>query len=125
MNVIELKVNVDIDNEVQAKGLENFLQSLKTDAVSVATVEKKKSTNTRSVKKEEIPVEEIEVVEEEVLENKKSDAITIEQCRSMLSKKVGNHRENIKKKLTDLGANNLTNLDPEHYESFYEYLNDL
>lgn len=50
---------------------------------------------------------------------------TIEEVREMLTKKVNEHREAIKQKLTELGAPSVTKLDPSKYDELYNFLNSL
>lgn len=52
-------------------------------------------------------------------------AITIEQVRLLLASKVSNHRQGIKDKLTELGANNVTMLDPGKYQEFMDFMQNL
>ena len=51
--------------------------------------------------------------------------ITIEQVRMLLASKVGSHRQEIKDKLTELGANNVTTLDEGKYTEFMEFMQNL
>lgn len=51
--------------------------------------------------------------------------VTIEQVREVLGKKVGDHRETIKAKLTGLGAKNVSVLDASHYDAFHAFLTNL
>jgi len=53
------------------------------------------------------------------------EEITVKDIRALLSKKVEDHREEIKEKLTELGAKNVSSLDEENYEEFVDFLNDL
>ena len=50
---------------------------------------------------------------------------TIEEVREKLKEKVSEHREEIKAKLGELGAPNISNLDPEKYTEFMNFLNSL
>lgn len=51
--------------------------------------------------------------------------VTIDQIRTKLAEKVGDHRTEIKDKLTALKANNVSSLDPDYYFEFYSFLEDL
>ena len=53
------------------------------------------------------------------------DQLKIETVRAEQAKKVGEHREAIKAKLTELGTPNLTNLDPGKYQEYIDYLKAL
>lgn len=52
-------------------------------------------------------------------------AVSIQDIRTLLASKVDNHRETIRAKLTELGARNVTGLDAQNYDAFYEFLKDL
>ena len=52
-------------------------------------------------------------------------AVSIQDIRTLLASKVGNNRETIRAKLTELGAKNVTGLDARNYDAFYEFLKDL
>ena len=70
--------------------------------------------------------EEKPAVEEKVEETTSNDSeIKISDLRTLLSKKVDEHRDDIKAKLTELGAKNVTTLDESKYEEFYTFLKDL
>jgi 3-oxoacyl-[acyl-carrier protein] reductase len=51
--------------------------------------------------------------------------ITIEQVRQALALKVNTHRNEIKDKLTELGAPSVTKLDPAKYADMLNFLNQL
>ena len=70
--------------------------------------------------------EEKPAVEEKAEEvtNKESE-IKISDLRTLLSKKVDEHRDDIKAKLTELGAKNVTTLDESKYEEFFNFLKGL
>ena len=50
---------------------------------------------------------------------------TIEDVRAELAKKVNDHRDAIKNKLTELGAPSVTKLDPSKYDEMYNFLASL
>lgn len=50
---------------------------------------------------------------------------SIEDVRGMLAKKVNDHRDAIKQKLTELGAPSVTKLDPAKYNEMYNFLESL
>lgn len=51
--------------------------------------------------------------------------VTIEQVRQALALKVNAHRNEIKDKLTELGAPSVTKLDPAKYADMLNFLNQL
>lgn len=50
---------------------------------------------------------------------------SIEDVRGMLAKKVNEHRDVIKQKLSELGAPSVTKLDPAKYDEMYNFLESL
>ena len=87
---------------------------------------------TEKVEEQPQPKVEEEVAEEKPAVEEKADeptnnepAIKISDLRTLLSKKVDEHRDNIKAKLTELGAKNVTTLDEAKYEEFYTFLKGL
>ena len=52
-------------------------------------------------------------------------AISIEDLRALMSEKVANHRQEIKAKLSELGAPSVTKLDQSCYAELYNFLNEL
>lgn len=55
----------------------------------------------------------------------KPASISIDEVRAVLVNKVNAHREEIKNKLTELGAPSVTKLDPSKYEEMLNFLNSL
>lgn len=55
----------------------------------------------------------------------KPASISIDEVRAALAKKVNAHREEIKEKLTELGAPSVTKLDSYKYEEMLNFLNSL
>lgn len=55
----------------------------------------------------------------------KPASISIDEVRAALAKKVNAHREEIKEKLTELGAPSVTKLDSSKYEEMLNFLNSL
>lgn len=51
--------------------------------------------------------------------------LTINDVRSVVASKAAAHRSEIKSKLAELGAQNVTTLDPSNYQVFVDYLNSL
>lgn len=61
---------------------------------------------------------------EEKKEESKQE-ITIHELRAALLDKVNDHRAEIKEKLTELGAENVTTLDKSKYDELFNYLKSL
>ena len=51
--------------------------------------------------------------------------LTIDDVRSVVASKAAAHRDEVKAKLTELGAKNVTTLDPSKYQALVDYLNTL
>ena len=52
-------------------------------------------------------------------------ALTIDDVRKVVAYKAAAHRDEVKAKLTELGAKNVTTLDPDKYQELVDYLNTL
>jgi len=70
--------------------------------------------------KEETKAEAIEVVEAETV-----SVPTLMQIRSLVAQKAGEHKDSIKSKLVELGAQNVSTLDAKHFQAIYDFLNEL
>lgn len=128
----ELKLTADYLND-----LANLSENIKSPQVQVVEEKPKKQTSSKpkTEKVEEEPqaqpkveevAEEKPAVEEKAEETTNSDSeIKISDLRTLLSKKVDEHRDDIKAKLTELGAKNVTTLDEAKYEEFYDFLKGL
>ena len=105
------------------KGQEQIADKPKKQIASKPKSEKVDETIQPEIKEvaEEKPTAEEKV---EVPTNDKSE-IKISDLRTLLSKKVDEHRDDIKAKLTELGAKNVTTLDESKYEEFHTFLKDL
>jgi len=64
--------------------------------------------------------EAIEVVEPETV-----SAPTLMQIRSLVAQKAGEHKDSIKSKLVELGAQNVSTLDPKHFQTIFDFLTKL
>ena len=51
--------------------------------------------------------------------------LTIDDVRKVVVSKAAAHRDEVKAKLTELGAKNVTTLDPSKYQELVDYLNTL
>ena len=51
--------------------------------------------------------------------------LTIDDVRKVVASKAAAHRNEVKAKLTELGAKNVTTLDPSKYQALVDYLNTL
>lgn len=77
-------------------------------------------TETQDEVIEDQKVEAIEVVEPETV-----SAPTLMQIRSLVAQKAGEHKDSIKSKLVELGAQNVSTLDAKHFQTIFAFLNEL
>ena len=54
-----------------------------------------------------------------------ASTLTIDDVRKVVASKAAAHRNEVKAKLTELGAKNVTTLDPSKYQDLVDYLNTL
>jgi hypothetical protein len=107
------------------KGQEQIVDKPKKQTASKPKTEKVEGEPQPKPEIKEV-VEEKPTIEEKVEETTSNDSeIKISDLRTLLSKKVDEHRDDIKAKLTELGAKNVTTLDESKYEDFHAFLKDL
>lgn len=112
--------NLSID-----KGQEQIADKPKKQTASKPKTEKVDEQQQPQLKVEEV-AEEKPTVGEKTEETTSNDSeIKISDLRTLLSKKVDEHRDDIKAKLTELGAKNVTTLDESKYKEFHTFLKDL
>jgi len=146
MNLVEIKVNVDVDKPNQVAALNVFLLALASSTLAPVGPEPV-SSKADQAKAKKAPVKAAENVSEQValklaesieqpeeaqetpeaVEEKAESETTIkiEEVRKLVSDKVANNRDAIKAKLTELGANNVTSLDKKHFQVFADFLKEL
>lgn len=135
MKTSKFEVEIDLENQQQVLAFSALLLTIGGHSTSLhelgreaaqPIVEKKmkavKETPAPMAATGEAPKE---TPAAEVAMVKSEPAHKLEEVRELLSKKVGDHREVIKAKLTELDAKNVTVLKPEFYDSFYEFLESL
>lgn len=137
MNQVEIKATIDANNPQQVAAAISFLTSLGNNAELPQSSEpalvkkeapKKAAPKKAAPVKKETPKKETPAKEEAPKETAKEEStsdVKIEDVRALLAKKVNDHRTEIKAKLTELGANNVTSLDKSKYPEFTEFLNSL
>lgn len=128
MRQFKVKVYIDISNPEHVSALNSFLGVIgDQEGVKKPTevVEKKpRQTRNKPIEKVE-KVEKVEKIEKIEETTDDSSEIKIEDVRSKLSRKVGTNREEIKAKLKEYDAANVTSLDEKHYVDFIEFLDGL
>ena len=55
-------------------------------------------------------------------EEPEDSAVTLDDIREAAKEKINKHRDAIKAKLAEYGANNISGLSPEYFEDFYVFL---
>lgn len=114
MTQIEVKVLVDLADPRQIQALNELFATLEECQQLQKNVQSTKQTKPKanSQKAKDVP-------------ETSADEIKIEDVRALLAKKVESHRSEIKSKLTELGAPNVTALAKENYAEFVVFLNNL
>lgn len=74
---------------------------------------------------EEKTAEEVEEKPTEKESPKETKSVTLDELRTLLSEKVGDHRESIKNKLKELGAASVSTLAEDKYEELFNFLDTL
>lgn len=147
-----MKIKIELDGLTldQATDLTKFLSSLKPLAEDVVTTsvapivvfnpeevkEDKPKASRKKAEKVEAPQEDIptetEVPQEEtkpeaieVVEPETVSAPTLMQIRSLVAQKAGEHKDSIKSKLVELGAQNVSTLDAKHFQTIFDFLTEL
>lgn len=131
---VQINVAVDVTNPVELAALNTFLHAIGGQPTITGKVaEVTRPANNIPVvdpevvepaKKEKVAPAEAEAATEEKTEEPKSD-IKIDDLRELTSEKAVKHKVAIKKKLTELGSNNVTSLNPSKFKEYLDYLNSL
>jgi len=88
-------------------------------------VKKEKPKKEEPAKKEE-PKQEQEPAKTEEPEKKEKETLSVDDIRSLVAEKAAaGFKEEMKAKLAEYDAPNVTKLDPEHYADFMEFLKTL
>ena len=114
MTQVEIKITINTQDSDQITALNELFRVIGGDT-------KPKVETPKPVAKVETP-KPVAKVETPTPEEEK---IKIEDVRALTAKKVGTFRREIKAKLTELGAPNVTSLDESLYGTFMNFLNDL
>lgn len=133
MKQVEIKMMVDLEDPNQLKAVTEFFSAMSGSAPAESVTQKPvdaKPPKKDKPTKVETPVETqdnagSEAKPESKVETSEKEQPKIEEVRTWLNKKVDDHRDQIKKKLTSLGANNVSTLDPSHFAEFLTFLKGL
>lgn len=128
---VEIKFEANLEETQDLEMVRKICQVIGANPVTVKTTDVKKSVPAQDVKKPApapapVPKKTEEPMPMDANSSLGSDpAVSIQDIRILLASKVDNHREAIRAKLTELGARNVTGLDAQNYDAFYEFLKDL
>ena len=129
MKQINFDLSIDTDNAAQVDAMCVFLKSL--NAASTEVAEPKKTRKSKAQVAEETPAGEAlkptpEPEPEPTPEPTPEPEISITEVRTLLAKKANaENKPSLKAKLNELGAPNVTKLDPLKYAEFVDFLNSL
>ena len=130
---VEIKFEANLEESQDLEMVRKICQAIGSNPVTVNTTDVKKPAPAQDVKKTAPApapapkkMEKPEPMPMDANSSLGSDpAVSIQDIRTLLASKVDNNREAIRAKLTELGAKNVTGMDPQNYDSFYEFLKDL
>lgn len=126
---VEIKFEANLEETQDLEMVHKICQVIGANPVTVKTTDVKKSVPAQDVEKPAPAPEKTEKPEPMPMDANSSlgsdPAVSIQDIRTLLASKVDNHRETIRAKLTELGARNVTGLDVQNYDAFYEFLRDL
>lgn len=126
METVKISVEVSVN---LSKNTQDFITSLFSNAIVVKRpaeqpeIPAKPAANAGTEAK--VPAKPAEQPEIPAKPAEGGASISIESVRKVLAEKVNEHRDEIKAKLTELGAPSVTRLNPEKYEEMYNFLKSL
>jgi len=102
-------------------------RSKKVEAQAITEAEQEEANNIEAVEAEEVKpaTEEPSEEEDDLMGEDAKPAISIVEIRAKVSEKQADFKEQIRGKLKDFGAANVTALEEKHYSAFYDFLNAL
>lgn len=149
MSLVKIEASFDPSNPAQLTAAMNFLSAVGGNVIPSGTAAPAETT-TADAPKEEAPkkraprkkkVAEVAAPAEKpskiyvptvedlgsgnTTEEKSETTITLEDIRTLTSKKAKDHREAIKAKLTEWGVPNVVKIPTEKYAEFIDFLNSL
>lgn len=154
MNLVKIEAHIDPTKSEHVEALNKFLiavgtcyaSSEKKERPSVDELEEKpKQTRKKAEKVETLSPEDFvkesegafkNAIEEETKAEAEAEAIeviepetvsapTLMQIRSLVAQKAGEHKDSIKAKLIELGAQNVSTLDAKHFQTIFAFLTEL
>lgn len=128
MSLVKIKASFDPSNPAQLTAAMNFLSAVGGNVIPSGTSAPAETT-TADAPKEEAPKKRAsrakKPAETPKTEEKAEKGITLEDIRSLTSKKAKDHREAIKAKITEWGANNVVQIPEDKFKEFMDFLNSL
>lgn len=123
----EVKLTIDLTNVEQRKLLNALFDLMGNNEITPDTAPAKAPAKAPEKAKKNVrePEKEKKATTGADKPATKEAAITINDIRSLVSQKAATHRQELKAKLTELGAKNVTTLDKAKYTEFAEYLKAL
>lgn len=118
----EVKLTIDLTNVEQRKLLNALFDLMGNNEITPEAPTKAPEKAKKNVRE---PEKEKKATTGADKPATKEAAITINDIRSLVSQKAATHRQELKAKLTELGAKNVTTLDKAKYTEFAEYLKAL
>jgi hypothetical protein len=139
MSLVKIKASFDPSNPAQLAAAMNFLSAVGGNVIPSGTTVTVPATTTEEPKKEapkkrasraKKPAETTEEPKKktpsETPNTEQAETnITLEDIRSLTSKKAKDHREAIKAKITEWGANNVVQIPEDKFKEFMDFLNSL
>ena len=151
---LEIKTTIDAFNPNQVKALNDFLTAIgghtqdegrtwgitqledkpkatrkKAEKVDPAFYDLNNAeapkTNLPTVAEIEAPQEEPKIQNIKAAEPETVSVPTLMQIRSLVAQKAGEHKDSIKSKLVELGAQNVSTLDAKHFQAIFTFLSEL
>lgn len=122
MEPIKVSVDVTVDLSESAKAFVTALFAKSSTPASEASAAPAKSTAPAKPASEAHTAPAKSVAPAKPATSAPASTITIEDVRKALSEKVNAHRNEIKDKLSALGAPSVTKLDQSKYQEMYDFL---
>lgn len=124
---VEDPINLPADELVEEKPKATRNRSKKVEAPAITETEQEEVNNIEAVEAEEVKPAAEEPAEEEddLMGEDAKPAISIVEIRAKVSEKQADFKEQIRGKLKDFGAANVTALEEKNYAAFYDFLNGL
>ena len=123
---VEIKFEANLEESQDLEMVRKICQAIGSNPVTVKTTDAKKTAPAPAPAPAPKKTEKPEPMPMDADSSLGSDpAVSIQDIRTLLASKVDNNREAIRAKLTEMGAKNVTGLDPQNYGPFYEFLKGL